>query len=401
MAQQLLTLHVRPPRRAGGAGVALFDLGFRPFFLLAASFGAAAVPLWLIALRGGLQPGGSFGAMQWHAHEMLFGFTTAVIAGFLLTAAGNWTGRPVAQGTRLAALAFIWLLGRVAVFFAGVAPRTAAVVDTAFLPLLALTCAVPIVAAKSRRNYVFLVLLAALAACNVTAHAAALSSDLAAVQRAHGVALHVIVLVIAVVTGRIVPSFTRNATAASGVESSPTFERAAVAAVVATTVAAALGAPPSLRGALCLLAALTLALRMRRWGTWAARREPLLWILHLGSAWLPVGFALQSASLLMNSVPPGSALHALTAGAIGSLTLGMMARVSLGHTGRMLRAGRLTSLAFTAVAAAGALRVLAPLLPSSIYMLLLDSAGVLWSLAFALFCASHGPMLFAPRVDAT
>jgi uncharacterized protein involved in response to NO len=379
--------------------VALFELGFRPLFLLAAAFGVVAVPLWLVALRGGLRPGGPFGALQWHAHEMLFGFTAAIVAGFLLTATGNWTGRPTLKGLPLAALAALWVAGRVAVFFAAWAPRTAAVLDVAFLPLVALACAVPLFAAKNKHNYVFLAILGVLSACNAGAHRAAIAGDGVTVQRLHALALDVYVLVIATVTGRIVPMFTRNATAVAGVERSAVLERATLGFVLVQTLADALQVTPLIHAPLSLCTALVLAARMRRWGTWSSRNNPLLWILHLGSAWLAVGFVLRALADVTAVIPASSALHALTAGAIGSLTLGMMARASLGHTGRMLRASRLTVAAFYAVAGAGALRVAAPLLPSALYLPLLDTAGLAWSTAFALFVVSHGRMLVTPRVD--
>ncbi len=379
--------------------IALLDLGFRPFFLLAAAFGALAVPLWLLALRGGLEPGGAFGAMQWHAHEMIFGFTTAVIAGFLLTATSNWTGRPTLQGPALAALAGLWVLGRAGVFLAAWAPKTAALVDVAFLPLLAVACAVPLFAVRNRHGYGFIVLLGALAVCNAVAHTAAHAGSLALVSRLHALALDIVVIVMVIMTGRIVPTFTRNATAAAGIERNPALERAAMVAVLAVALADGCDAPPALRAVLALLSAFVVGARMRRWGSWSARRDPLLWILHVGSAWLPLGLALRAVSLFTSAVPAGSALHALTAGAIGSLTLGMMARVSLGHTGRMLRTSRATVIAFAFVVTAALLRVIAPFLPSAHYLAVLDAAGTFWAFAFALFFASHWRMLIAPRVD--
>jgi uncharacterized protein involved in response to NO len=403
LATSTLTLR---RRAAAERRFPLLELGFRPFFLLAAAFASVGVPLWLVALHGGLQPGGGFGAMQWHAHEMLFGFTTAVIAGFLLTATSNWTGRRTATGPALAALAALWVLGRVAMFFAVFAPRSAAVVDVAFLPSLAAVCAVPIVASKSARNYVFIVLLLLLAALNAGAHAAAWRADLGAVRDFHGLTLDIVVVMLVLVTGRVVPSFTRNATRASTVASSPGLERAALVAVVAVTALDALhrartpveNLTPAV-AALSASAALLLGARMRRWGSWYARRDPLVWILHFGSAWLPLGFALRAGSLFVPAIPAGSALHALTAGAIGSSTLGMMARVSLGHTGRMLWAARGVHVAFVCVAIAAIARVSAPWLPSRFYLAALDGAGVAWSCAFGLFFVMHVRMLTSPRVD--
>ena len=394
------------PRRPAARGLPLFELGFRPFFLLAAAFSAVSVPLWLLALYGGFQPGGSFGAMQWHAHEMLFGFTAAVLAGFLLTATTNWTGRRTARGGLLAGLAALWLAGRVAVFGAEYAPRAAAALDVAFLPSVAAVCAVAIVASRNRRNYVFIALLLALSALNAGSHVAALSGAPLLVRQLHGVALDLIVVAMVLVTGRIVPAFTRNATGVQAIVGQPALERASLAAVVALaglgTLGALVGGGASFElagAAVALLAALLLALRMRSWGAGRTTADPLLWILHGGSLWLPVGLALRASSALTPAVPASSALHALTAGAIGSLTLGMMARVSLGHTGRLLRASRADHIAFVSVAFAGVVRVLAPFLPSALYRGALDAAGGAWAAAFGLFFLTHVRMLSSARVD--
>jgi uncharacterized protein involved in response to NO len=344
--------------------------------------------------------------MQWHAHEMLFGFTTAVIAGFVLTAATNWTGRTTARGALLAILAGVWAAGRVAVFFAAWAPEVAAAVDCAFLPLLVLVCARPLFVARNRRNYVFVALLTALAVLNASAYRAAFHADFELVRGLHGLALDVVLFALVLVTGRVVPAFTRNATGVTSLEGNSAVEGAALASVGVLGVLDALAvarpahAPgPFVTGLVLTAGAALLAARMRRWGTWHARREPLLWILHLGSAWLPVGLALRAASLATAAVPPGSAVHSLTAGAIGTLTLGMMARVSLGHTGRVLTASRSVRVAFACVALAGALRVLAPLLPSANYLVVLDTAGLAWSAAFGLFFYGHARLLASPRVD--
>lgn len=397
---------VRQPRTKQSQGLPLFELGFRPFFACASLFAAVAVPVWLLAFHGGFQPGGPLGAMQWHAHEMLFGFTTAVIAGFVLTAATNWTGRSTATRAPLAALVGVWVAGRFAVFFAAWAPVVAAVVDCAFLPLLTLACARPLFAARNRRNYVFVVLLTALAALNAAVHRAAFRADWVGVRGLHRLALDVILCAMVLVTGRIVPAFTRNATGIARIGGNPALERLALAGVAAVValdlfgVARPAASPsPIVAGTVAAIGAGLLAIRMIRWGFWAARREPLLWILHLGSAWLPLGLALRSAALLTPAVPPGAALHALTAGAVGSLTLGMMARVSLGHTGRTLTASRPVRLGFACVASAGVMRVLAAFLSSGSYLVALDVAGAAWSAAFGLFFLTHARLLAAPRVD--
>jgi uncharacterized protein involved in response to NO len=380
-------------------GLPLLEKGFRPFFLLGASFATLVVPIWITALEVGYAPGGAFGAMQWHAHEMLFGFTTAIIAGFLLTAVGNWTNRETAVGTPLALLAVLWSLGRVAVFFAERAPRMAAFVDAAFLPALALTCAIPVVAAKNRRNYAFIGLLALLACLNGASHWAALQGDIASVRAIHVLALDVIVIVIVAITGRIIPMFTRNATRIDAIRGIPLLEKASLASVALLTISDALPGSRVRSGVLATLAAVLLFARMARWGTRHTLREPLLWILHAGVLWVPVGLALRAGAEFGIALPPSSALHALTAGAIGSLTLGMMARVSLGHTGRMLKTPRPMTVAFGGVILAGIVRVAAAFLPGSAYLPALEVATVLWSAAFLLFVVGHAKILVSPRAD--
>ncbi len=378
----------------------LLSKGFRPFFLLAALFAALAVPLWLVALRGGVAPGGSLGALGWHAHEMVFGFATAVVAGFLLTAVGNWTNRETARGPWLAALAALWIAGRIALFFAARLPRgLPAAIDVLFLPALAVACARPIALARSRRNYAFVAMLLVLGACNLTMHLGALHQRWALLRVAQGVAIDCLVLMMVVVTGRVLPMFTRNATRDLSIHGSPRLELAAALGVLLVLV---LDAAQASRWPLALAAGSAGALvlwRSRHWGMKRSFSQPLLWILHLGQLWLGVGLLLRAASALTPAVPAASALHALTAGALGALTLGMMARVSLGHTGRMLAASRWVHCAFWLVTLAALLRVLAPFAPATSYLVALWPAAICWSLAFGIFVLAHARMLSEPRVD--
>lgn len=391
---------LNPHRAREPARFPFLEKGFRPFFLLGALFAIFAVPLWLCALWGKLEPGGALGAMQWHAHEMLFGFSCAIIAGFLLTAVANWSGRETLTGAPLGALSALWLLARVALFFAARLPSIVpALLDIAFLPALAVACARPLLCAQSRRNYGFIGLLLALSGANVAVHYFALRGDLATVRLAHRFALDLIVIMMVAMTGRVVPMFTRNATRQSWVRSLPWLERASLAAVILLALSDLLpSAIPS--AVLAALGAPLLLARLRFWGTVHTLRTPLLWILHVGTLFLPLGLALRAAATLTNAVPAGSAVHALTAGALGSLTLGMMARVSLGHTGRMLTPTRSVTVAFFCLLTAALLRIGAPFLPSALYLQLLSAAAAAWSAAFALFVFAYSKILFAPRADA-
>jgi uncharacterized protein involved in response to NO len=387
------------PELARLSSLALLSKGFRPFFLSAALFAAFAVPVWLLAVRGGAHPGGPLGAMHWHAHEMLFGFSAAVVAGFLLTAVSNWTERETAVGPPLLLLVVLWLAGRVAMFFPTLWPRAWPVVlDLAFLPAVAVACTRPILATKNRRNYPFILLLALLSLANVWDHWGSLRGDLATTRSAQRAALDLITLLMCLITGRVTPMFTRNALQRPELRSQPGLELATSASLVLLLLGDVLHWPDRGLAALSALAALLASARMRCWGGRHARREPLLWVLHVGALWLPIGLALRAAVQLVPSLPAGSAVHALTAGAIGTLSLGMMARVSLGHTGRTLRAPKSAVLAFASVIAAGCLRVLAPFLPAYTYLSALTLAGALWSAAFAAFVVGYAKILCSPRV---
>lgn len=380
------------------AGVPVLAKGFRPFFPLAAAFAGFAVPLWLLVLSGTSSAPVTFDPIAWHAHEMIFGFTAAVLAGFLLTAVGNWTGRETATGGALAGLVALWALGRVAVSAGTALPRPIiAAIDLAFLPALAVIILRPLAATGNRRNFVMVGVLMALFASNLVMH---LARDAAVVRRASLVAVDIVVLVIALMAGRVVPMFTRNATRLDRVMSSPRLDVAALATVAVVTVLdATIGDAPAVLAVAPGLAAVLLAVRARRWGTLYTGRAPLLWILHLGYMFLPLGFALRAAGRLWSAIPSSSATHALTAGGIGLMTLGMMARVPLGHTGRPLSVGWPMSLAFVLASLAAILRTVAPFLDPSRWLYSMRAAGALFSLAFAIYAVVFTPICLAPRVD--
>lgn len=390
-----LPLFGPPEPAARQASVPLLAKGFRPFFPLAAAFVGFAMPLWLLVLSGTSSAPVTFDPIAWHAHEMIFGFTAAVLAGFLLTAVGNWTGRETATGGALAGLVVLWALGRVAVS-AGTAfpPGLVAAVDLAFLPALAAIILRPLAATGNRRNFVMVGVLMTLFASNLVMH---LARDAAVVRRAALVAVDIVVLVIALMAGRVVPMFTRNATRLDRVSASPRLDVAALVAVAVVTVLdATVGDAPAVAPG---FAAVLLAVRARRWGTLHTGRTPLLWILHVGYMFLPVGFALRAAARLWSAIPSSSATHALTAGGIGLMTLGMMARVPLGHTGRPLSVGWPMTLAFVLASLAAILRTLAPFLDPSRWLYAVQAAGALFSLSFAIYAVVFTPICMAPRVD--
>lgn len=380
-------------------GSALFAKGFRPFFLCAGAFASLSIPLWLAALQGRVDVGAYAGAMPWHAHEMLFGFATAVIAGFLLTAVGNWTGRETATGGALLVLVFLWLAGRAGMLGAGwLSPIVVAALDVMFLPALAVTLAVPVLAARNRRNYSVIGFVLVLTGGNVLFHWSALTGRAEVNLRSLLVAIDAIVLLIAVIGGRVIPAFTRNATRIETIRNSPIADRVTMVILALVVCADAFPVPSLWFAALLSVAGVASAARARHWGANYTADDPLLWVLHVGYAWVPIGLLLRAGAFMFgtNPFPP---LHALTVGAIGTLTLGMMARVSLGHTGRLLRAPASAATAFVMVTLAAIVRVAGPLMVPGASATAVTLSGVLWSTAFAAFVIGYARILVQPRVD--
>ena len=388
----IVDLQQRPPL----TGWAPFALGFRPFFLAAGVYAVLLMALWLAVLQGGIAPA-ALAPFAWHGHEMLFGFAVAVIAGFLLTATQNWTGIPTLSGKPLAALFLLWLAGRLGMLVPGLPPELVAAVDLAFLPVLALALALPIARAKQLHNYPVPLMLLALTVANAMVHLEALGRAATASLGLH-LATYVVITMIAVIGGRVIPNFTDNKLRTRA-RRWKTIEWLVPAATLAALLAALVAPVSPLTGLLAALAAAVHAIRLAGWYTKKVWSVPLLWVLHLGYAWVVVGFALLALAATGVSAAAGSALHAFTAGAIGVLTLGMMARVSLGHTGRLLEPSPLMAWAFVAVNLAALVRVAVPLLSPAGYAAGMSASGLLWVAAFGLFAALYAPVLLRPRVD--
>lgn len=356
--------------------------GFRPFFLLAGSFAVLVVPLWVGSLWGGAAPRGALIGVTWHAHEMIFGFLVAVIAGFLLTSVEAWTGRPTLRGPWLLAAAALWLSARVALWFGF---PLASALDLAFLPLLIAGIAGPLVHTRNVRNLPFLVLLGALWFANLAVHLDATGVWPGAAASAHRAAVSVVAVIILVVAGRVVPLFTRNSTGDASVRSIVFLDRLAIGSTVLLAVAQ-LSPPSAARDVLSVVAGLATLARMGGWWTREVATRPLLWVLHLGHAAVGLGLLLTE-------------LHLITVGGAGLLTIGMMTRVSLGHTGRTRRVDGVFALAFGAIALAAVVRVVGPWWAPTDTLRWLAVAAVLWSGGFAAFVTRIGPMLVAPRPD--
>ena len=386
----------RAPDRSG---FALFALGFRPFFLLAGLAAATSVPLWLLMMQGAMPLSSHLAPGLWHGHEMIFGFALAVVAGFLLTATANWTGRPTATGISLAALAGLWLAARVLLLAGDAAPVWLAVaIDVVFAPALALVLLRPILRARNHRNLIFPAILLAIGAANLVFHCAALgllSLDPSQILRG---AVDLVVLMIVIIGGRVIPVFTRNAVPQAEIRPT-TLDEAAIGATGLFVLAdLAVGNGPVV-GVAALAAALINGARMLGWRSLITRHMPILWILHAGYAWVVAAFGLRALAELTGLVPADSALHAFTVGVIGTMTLAMMSRVALGHTGRKIAATAPTVIAYLLVLAAAVLRVLAPMASGEGYLGLLMISGMLWSAAFVLFTVVYAPVLIRPRVD--
>ena len=374
--------------------------GFRPFFIAAAAFSTLILPIWMATLAGLHGPARYLDVITWHAHEMLFGFAVAVIAGFLLTAVANWTRRETVVGWPLLGTCALWIAGRVGMAAADHLPRgVPALLDLAFLPVLAIVIARPIVATRNLRNLVMIAVLASLWLADLAIHLDALGVIGAYRRRAALFAVDVIVVLLVIIAGRVVPMFTKNATGATSVRSAPTLDQAAIAAMVATALVDLASTDVRVQGAAAAITAVLLIARAWHWGARQSARQPLLWILHAGHAWIVIGLALRAAAAFSDRVPSSAATHALTVGAIGALTLGMMSRVSLGHTGRPLATPPSVVVSFVLLTLAALVRVFVPVVDMAVYRASLFVAGTLWTAAFALFLSVYVPVLTSARAD--
>lgn len=390
----------RRPRTT--ASPVIFQGGFRLLFLGGAVWALAVVALWVAALMGTITLPTAMDPIAWHQHEMLFGYLSAVIAGFLTAAIPNWTGRPTVTGWPVAAFVGTWLAARLAILFsAAIPPIVGATLDIGFLLLLFAYAAREVFAAKNRNKPILVVILLFALASGLD-HADAMGVAVAdGVGMRAGFAL--VLVLIAIIGGRIIPAFTRNWLNRQGrTERLPgqanLFDKVAIGMMC---LALALWAvlPDSQVAALLLLAAGGLHIvRLARWAGLSAARDPLVFILHVSYAWLPIGLLLLGASIVSEVMPISAAMHALAAGAMASMTLAVMTRATRGHTGRPLEADRATVLIYVLVTAGAVLRVAAPLLPID-YMLSIRLAGGLWGGAFLLFALVYGPMLLGPRAD--
>ena len=388
------------PRGLTRTGPVVLSYGFRPFFLGAAIWGAMAMVLWIVEVSLGLGLGGASGGSAWHAHEMLFGYTSAALAGFLLTAIPNWTGRLPVSGRPLLGLFALWTAGRLALLWPSALGEVAAVaIDASFLPVLFLICAREIIAGRKWKDLKVLAALFALASANSFFHYGNIVlGDVALPSR---LAIGAYMMLIMIIGGRILPSFTSNWLKKRGSTRMPAsydqFDTAALLVAMVALLAWTTRPDDPITGLACIAAAILHGVRLFRWRGWEAAAEGLVLILHLAYAFVVLSFAALAASAF-ELIEPVAALHVATVGGIGAMTLAVMTRATRGHTGLELHASPTTIVSYGAIMLAGAIRPLTAVLPD-LRSEIIDVAGAAWILAFVLYVAEYGPVLLNKRKD--
>ena len=374
---------------------ALWNLGFRPFYLLASAFAAVSIAVWVLQYSGAIA-GGLVRGPAYHAHEMLFGYAIAVIVGFLLTAVRNWTQRETPAGGVLAAIALLWVAGRVLMLTPY--PMAAGIVNALFPLAGAIAIAVPLFASGNKRNYFFIALLAGASVAIFVLHLSSMGTIALPPRASLQAGLDIVLFVVAVVAGRVIPMFTNNGVPGAGASRKAWLETASLAAILAVlALDVARGGGAVLAGVAVIAAALHLG-RLCLWHPWRTLRTPLVWVLHAAYAWIPIHLVLRAGAELGWIAAP-LATHALTIGVIGGMTIGMMTRTARGHTGRPLVADGAEVIAYWLVQLAAIVRVMLPLAVPVAYFWAVVASGVLWSLAFALYFVRYWPILTGPRID--
>ncbi len=387
---------MRPPLASSNAPLPFLSFGFRPFFMAASLAAPLLIAPWLLFLSGLHSVQEGMNALEWHAHEMIFGFVGAALAGFLLTAVANWTGRPPVRGALLGALLVAWLAGRIAMSgITGLSPTVVMLVDVVFPFFLFFLVTREILGASNQRNLPLIAIIGLFALTNVVFH-------LGASRGALNLALHLLLLLVTVIGGRVIPAFTGNWLRARGATSGPftsaPLEKLLVPTVIFVGIADTVATGSALAGAVAGALAVLNGFRLAGWQGVRARSDPLVAVLHIAYGWLVVGYLLLAAAAFTDFVPRSAALHALAAGGIGTMILAISSRASLGHTGRPLRAPAAAVLAYCLVGVGAGLRVLAFLFPA-FYGVLLWAAGTIWASAFLVFAIGYFRILTGPRVE--
>jgi len=384
-----------PQTNRASSTFALWNMGFRPFYLLASTFAALSILLWICQDTGQLHAT-YLRSPAWHGHEMLFGYTMAVVAGFLLTAVANWTGQSTPTGPALMALAALWVGGRVLVLTPYA--NAAAIANVAFPIALAIGISRAVVQSRNRRNYFFLALLLLLGLVVLAFHLSYLEllpwPERASLQ----VGIDIVLFIMAVIGGRVIPMFTNNGVPGAQATRQPLVEKIALIGVLILLGVDLLPVPGLLVAVVALVVALAHAARLYLWQPWRTGKAPLVWVLHVAYGWIVIYLVLRGLTAI-GLVGPLFAIHALTVGAIGGMTIGMMTRTARGHTGRPLVADRFEVVCFALVALAAAVRVFGGMLLQTDYMETVVVSGTCWSAAFALYAIRYWPVLSRSRLD--
>jgi len=379
--------------------IPLFGLGFRVFFALAGLSALILIVIWNSIFKGTLTTGHYFTDNYWHAHEMLLGYSVAVITGFLLTAVKNWTGKPILTGDKLAGLALLWLYGRILPFYAGLLPDALiAALDFAFLPVLAYQISKPIIQAKQLKNLIFVGLLLLLTLGNGLIHAEILGLCQNTAWTGIQLVVGTIIILILILAGRVFPFFVERGLHGTLIIRNPLLDALSIGSAVAVFALQLWTISGTLLALTAIFAVIVNSARLAGWYVQRIWYVPLLWILYTGYGWIILGFVLTALSAY-SWILPSLALHAFTLGGIGVLTLGMMARVSLGHTGRALRVSNAMAIGFILINLAALLRVVLPLALSNWYNILIYASTLSWLAAFSLFMFVYAPILTSPRID--
>lgn len=395
----MLKPHAEPPSPTlKASGSALFALGFRPFFSAAGISAVLLMAIWLGIWSGALGISSYYGPIPWHSHEMLFGYAVAILAGFLLTAVRNWTGVNTPNGRPLLLLTLLWLAGRLLPAMGEMIPGAIiALVDLAFLPALALAIKPALWQGQMKINRIFVPLLLIMAVANLLMHLQFLGIS-NTYSRGADAMMYMVILLIVFIGGRVMPFFTEAVLPDAKVKRNQPVEIASAAALGALILVQMIYPAPWLTGPLAAAVAITQIIRVIGWHDRRIWGIPILWVLYTAMLWIILGFtlkALAAAGMLSTTL----ATHALTVGGIGVLTLGMMCRVTLGHTGRPMQLKRIIEISFILLNIAAAIRVLAPMFMPNQYQLWVHLSGGIWILCFVIFSFVYLPMLLKPRVD--
>jgi uncharacterized protein involved in response to NO len=398
-----MSISTAMPGSAAPRRFALFEYGFRPFFLLCGLYALIIVPLWLFRFAHASVPFGSLPGVYWHAHEMLFGFIAAAICGFLLTAVPSWTGSPGFAGRPLILMVLLWIAGRAAMAFANEIPFwLAALAELSLLPMLLVLLAPPVLRARNR-NLPILGVITLLWIIDATFMRALQTGDVLLAGHAARLGIDLVLMLVVVIGGRIVPAFTGNALRRMGSEVAPVsrgwLEALAIGSVAAIEPCDLIYPDTVAAGVLAMIAATAHAARLAGWRSFRVRGEPILWVLHVAYAWVPVGLALKAAWLLGDYGFAMKWQHALTFGAFGTMILAVMTRASLGHTGRPLVVTRTIAVAYGLMTLGALLRVFGGAWTPQFYLLALTLSGLAWSAAFLLFVWVYAPILILARLD--